>query len=107
MWVSEPSSLRTIALKVRVTPIACVAWPSVGSKSSTECEWTESPTIQCYTTKTNMQQGLKDAAINPAPQPVHAMEAQCAAAMGYNTLNDLKNIKSLSQERMMPLLRAG
>ena len=24
----------------------------------------------------NMQQGLKDAAINPAPQPVHAMEAQ-------------------------------
>jgi pimeloyl-ACP methyl ester carboxylesterase len=33
----------------------------------------------------NMQQGLKDAAINSAPQPVHAMEAQCAAAMSHNT----------------------
>lgn len=41
----------------------------------------------------NMQQGLKDAAINPAPQPVHAMEAQSAAAMNHNTLGQLGDIK--------------
>jgi pimeloyl-ACP methyl ester carboxylesterase len=41
----------------------------------------------------NMQGGLAEAASNPAPQPVHAMEAQAAAAMNHNTLNDLKNIK--------------
>jgi pimeloyl-ACP methyl ester carboxylesterase len=44
----------------------------------------------CYN---NMQQGLADAATNAAPQPVHAMEAQSAAAMSHNTLNELKNIK--------------
>jgi pimeloyl-ACP methyl ester carboxylesterase len=41
----------------------------------------------------NMQQGLKDAALNPAPQPLHATEAQSDAAITHNTLNDLKNIK--------------
>jgi pimeloyl-ACP methyl ester carboxylesterase len=40
-----------------------------------------------------MQQGLKDAAVNAAPQPVHAMEAQAAAAMSHNTLKDLGSIK--------------
>ena len=38
----------------------------------------------------NMQQGLKDAANNPAPQPLHATEAQSAAAISHNTLNELK-----------------
>ncbi len=41
----------------------------------------------------NMQQGLKDAATNSAPQPLHATEAQSAAAMTHNTLNELKNVK--------------
>jgi pimeloyl-ACP methyl ester carboxylesterase len=41
----------------------------------------------------NMQQGLKDAATNPAPQPLHATEAQSAAAISHNTLNELKNVK--------------
>jgi pimeloyl-ACP methyl ester carboxylesterase len=41
----------------------------------------------------SMQQTLKDTAVNPAPQPVHAMEAQSAAAITHNTLNELKNIK--------------
>lgn len=39
------------------------------------------------------QAGLKDAATNAAPQPVHAMEAQSAAALSHNTLNQLKNIQ--------------
>jgi hypothetical protein len=58
----------------------------------------------------NMRQGLKEAAINPAPQPVQAMEAQCAAAMSHNTLNDRRTSSapcSSSQARMMPSLRAG
>ena len=37
--------------------------------------------------------GNAGAGINPAPQPVHAMEAQAAAAMSHNTLDQLKNIK--------------
>ena len=37
--------------------------------------------------------GRVDAATNAAPQPVHAMEAQAAAAMDHNTLDQLKNIK--------------
>lgn len=44
----------------------------------------------CYN---SMQEGLAGMAINPAPQPVHAMEAQSAAAMSHNTLAELKNIK--------------
>jgi pimeloyl-ACP methyl ester carboxylesterase len=32
-------------------------------------------------------------AVNPAPQPVHAMEAQAAAAMTHNTLAELPNLK--------------
>ena len=36
-----------------------------------------------------MLEGRADAAINPAPQPVHAMEAQSAAAMTHNTLAEL------------------
>jgi pimeloyl-ACP methyl ester carboxylesterase len=40
-----------------------------------------------------MQQGLKDAALNPAPQPLHATEAQADAAITHNTLSDLKNIQ--------------
>jgi pimeloyl-ACP methyl ester carboxylesterase len=31
-------------------------------------------------------------AINPAPQPVHAMEAQAAAAMSHNTLAELPKV---------------
>lgn len=41
----------------------------------------------------NMLEGRAGAATNPAPQPVHAMEAQSAAAMSHNTLDQLKNIK--------------
>jgi pimeloyl-ACP methyl ester carboxylesterase len=41
----------------------------------------------------NMQGGLKEAATNAAPQPVHAMEAQSAAAMTHNTISELKNVK--------------
>ena len=41
----------------------------------------------------NMLEGRAGAATNPAPQPVHAMEAQSAAAMTHNTLDQLKNIK--------------
>ncbi|MGI8602824.1 MAG: alpha/beta fold hydrolase [Verrucomicrobiales bacterium] len=38
-------------------------------------------------------EGRAAAATNPAPQPVHAMEAQAAAAMNHDTLKDLKHIK--------------
>ena len=41
----------------------------------------------------NLKASLADAATNQAPQPVHAMEAQSAAATSHNTLNELKNIK--------------
>jgi pimeloyl-ACP methyl ester carboxylesterase len=40
-----------------------------------------------------MQQGLAEMAVNPAPQPVHATEAQAAAATSHNTLAQLKDIK--------------
>lgn len=45
---------------------------------------------ECYK---SMEEGLAGMAVNPAPQPVHAMEAQAAAAMKHNTLSQLKNIK--------------
>ena len=38
-------------------------------------------------------QGRADAAVNPAPQPVHAMEAQSAAAMNHNSVGELPNVK--------------
>ena len=38
-------------------------------------------------------QGRADAAVNPAPQPVHAMEAQSAAAMNHNSVAELPNVK--------------
>lgn len=40
----------------------------------------------------NLQQGLRDAAVNAAPQPVHAMEAQSAAAIAHNTLAQLSEV---------------
>jgi pimeloyl-ACP methyl ester carboxylesterase len=57
------------------------------------CRGTLSEAKSLAKKRNNMRQGLKEAAINPAPQPVHAMEAQRVAAMSHNTLNDLKNIK--------------
>jgi len=45
---------------------------------------------ECYA---SMQDGLAGMAVNPAPQPVHAMEAQSAAAMNHNTLDQLGKIK--------------
>jgi pimeloyl-ACP methyl ester carboxylesterase len=41
----------------------------------------------------SMLEGRAGAATNPAPQPLHAMEAQAAAAMTHNTLADLKKIQ--------------
>ena len=40
-----------------------------------------------------MQDGLAGMAVNPSPQPLHATEAQGAAAMNHNTLKQLKNIQ--------------
>ncbi len=40
----------------------------------------------------NLQQGLQDAATNPAPQPLHALEGQAAACISHHTLADLKNL---------------
>lgn len=37
-------------------------------------------------------EGRAAAAANPAPQPVHAMEAQAAAAMTHNTVAELPNV---------------
>jgi pimeloyl-ACP methyl ester carboxylesterase len=50
--------------------------------------WFDNP--ECFQ---SMQEGLAGMAVNPAPQPVHAMEAQSAAAVNHNTLSQLKNIK--------------
>lgn len=41
-----------------------------------------------------VQQGQADAAINPAPQPLHALEAQASACQTHNVLDELKNIKA-------------
>jgi pimeloyl-ACP methyl ester carboxylesterase len=50
--------------------------------------WFDNP--DCYS---SMQEGLAGMAVNPAPQPVHAMEAQAAAAVNHDTLSQLKDIK--------------
>jgi pimeloyl-ACP methyl ester carboxylesterase len=41
----------------------------------------------------SMQQTLQETANNPAPQPLHAMEAQCAAAMTHDTLAQLPTLR--------------
>jgi pimeloyl-ACP methyl ester carboxylesterase len=46
---------------------------------------------ECYK---GVQQGQVDAAINPGPQPLHALEAQAAACQSHNVLDELKNIKA-------------
>lgn len=45
----------------------------------------------CYA---GVTQGQADAALNPGPQPLHALEAQAAACQSHHTVDELKNIKA-------------
>lgn len=42
----------------------------------------------------DLQAGLRDAALNPDPQPLYALEAQASACVGHDVLADLPKIKA-------------
>ena len=51
------------------------------------------PTWDDATSLAGLLDGRRQAAEGPSPQPLHALEAQAAACIGHNTLDDLGKIK--------------